>query len=172
MFCTHILRKGPRKGQHCNKQISAITNSNIYCQRHVYINPPEHIEIIYNQESLFDFLNNEINLINQIIPENLLLIENQNEKKQCSYIFKKGKNKGLQCSVKSFNCFCSKHSKNLSSQFLIKPSKKIRKDFPDVNDCVVCYEKNDTFTKCKHNLCSCCLNQLRKTECPMCRQQL
>lgn len=39
-------------------------------------------------------------------------------------------------------------------------------------ECVICYEKTQTKTDCNHRLCSLCIYQLEKNECPYCRTKL
>jgi hypothetical protein len=157
-LCEHILKRGPHKGQPCNKNVSRYFENAKHCTKHILSYTREEFIII------MDYMDNAI--------AHNSIIEAEPQKKQCSYVFKKGKNKGKQCSTKTTNCFCSRHHKNLPLQFLIKPTNKTKKDFPEENNCSVCYEENSTFTKCKHNLCGACLIQLRKQECPMCRQEL
>ena len=36
--------------------------------------------------------------------------------------------------------------------------------------CTVCHENTNNITLCNHHLCNSCNNQLRKKECPYCRQ--
>ena len=38
-------------------------------------------------------------------------------------------------------------------------------------ECCICYEKSNYITKCKHYICSSCIPNLKKLECPMCRQE-
>lgn len=43
------------------------------------------------------------------------------------------------------------------------------------NECVVCYEPTTNITKCKHYLCSSCINKISKNDrdikCPYCREK-
>ena len=40
-------------------------------------------------------------------------------------------------------------------------------------ECCICYESSGIYnTECSHNLCLDCLLELKKLECPICRNQL
>ena len=45
-------------------------------------------------------------------------------------------------------------------------------EYSDSVDCIVCYDKTYTKTSCSHSLCVECWSNLRKYECPLCRNFL
>lgn len=55
------------------------------------------------------------------------------------------------------------------------PIKKLSPEKKHLEECCICFEENvspSKTTKCKHNICQSCTNQLEKLECPYCRTPL